>query len=88
MKTLPIISLSELEKASSEEIKKLYDVCYEHGFFYLKEHGVSPEIVNQTIEASRKFFELPEDVKQNYRQELQKFIPKLPGVTFLCMENF
>ncbi|MDY7007394.1 MAG: 2-oxoglutarate and iron-dependent oxygenase domain-containing protein [Cyanobacteriota bacterium] len=76
MKSLPIISLSELEKASPEEIKKLYDVCYEHGFFYLKEHGVSPEIVNQTIEASRKFFELPEDVKQNYRQDVQKVYPK------------
>lgn len=76
MKSLPIISLSELEKASPEEIKKLYDVCYEHGFFYLKEHGVSPEIINQTIEASRKFFELPEDVKLNYRQELQKVYPK------------
>ncbi|NEO52878.1 MAG: isopenicillin N synthase family oxygenase [Okeania sp. SIO3B5] len=76
MKSLPIISLSELEKASPQEIKKLYDVCYEHGFFYLKEHGVSPEIINQTIEASRNFFKLPEDVKLNYRQELQKVYPK------------
>ncbi len=76
MKSLPIISLSELEKASPQEIKKLYDVCYEHGFFYLKEHGVSSEIINQTIEASRKFFQLPEDVKLNYRQELQKVYPK------------
>ncbi|MEB3340620.1 2-oxoglutarate and iron-dependent oxygenase domain-containing protein [Okeania sp.] len=76
MKSLPIISLSELEKASQQEIKKLYDVCDEHGFFYLKEHGVSSEIVNQTIEASRKFFELPEDVKLNYRQDIQKVYPK------------
>ncbi|MGD1700278.1 2-oxoglutarate and iron-dependent oxygenase domain-containing protein [Dapis sp. BLCC M229] len=76
MRSLPIISLSELEKASPEEIKKLYDVCYEHGFFYLKEHGVSSEIINQTIEASRNFFELPEDVKLNYRQDVQKVYPK------------
>ncbi len=76
MKSLPIISLSELEKASPEEIKKLYDVCYEHGFFYVKEHGVSPEIINQTIEASRKFFQLPEDVKQNYGHDIQKVYPK------------
>ncbi|MGD1803961.1 isopenicillin N synthase family dioxygenase [Dapis sp. BLCC M126] len=76
MRSLPIISLSELEKASPEEIKKLYDVCYEHGFFYLKEHEVSPEIINQTIEVSRKFFELPEDVKLNYRQDIQKVYPK------------
>ncbi|OZH51595.1 hypothetical protein AFK68_29860 [Hydrocoleum sp. CS-953] len=76
MKSLPIISLSELEKARPQEIKKLYDVCYEHGFFYLKEHGVSREIINQTIEASRNFFELPEDVKLNYRQDVQKVYPK------------
>ncbi len=76
MESLPIISLSELEKASPEEIKKLYDVCYEHGFFYLKEHGVSPEIINRTIEASRNFFELPEDLKLNYRQDIQKVYPK------------
>jgi len=76
MKSLPVISLSELEKASEIEIKKLYDVCYEHGFFYLKEHGVSSEIVNQTIEASRNFFELPENVKLNYRQDTQKVYPK------------
>jgi isopenicillin N synthase-like dioxygenase len=76
MKSLPVISLSELEKASEIEIKKLYDVCYEHGFFYLKEHGVSPEVINQTIEASRNFFELPENVKLNYRQDIQKVYPK------------
>jgi isopenicillin N synthase-like dioxygenase len=76
MKSLPVISLSELEKASEIEIKKLYDVCYEYGFFYLKEHGVSPEVINQTIEASRIFFELPENVKLNYRQDIQTVYPK------------
>ncbi|NET43211.1 isopenicillin N synthase family oxygenase [Okeania sp. SIO2B3] len=76
MESLPIISLSELEKASPEEIKKLYDVCYEHGFFYIKEHGIGSEIINQTIDASRKFFKLPEDVKLNYRHDIQKVYPK------------
>jgi isopenicillin N synthase-like dioxygenase len=76
MKTLPIISLSELEKDSPQEIKKLYDICYKYGFFYLKEHGVSPEIINQTIETSRNFFELPLDIKLNYRQDIQKVYPK------------
>ncbi len=54
----------------------MYDVCYKHGFFYLKEHGVSPEVINQTIEASRNFFELPEDIKLNYRQDIQTVYPK------------
>jgi len=76
MKSLPVISLSELAKADHREIKKLYDVCYEHGFFYVKDHGVSPGVINQAIQVSRRFFELPEDVKQNYRQDIQKVYPK------------
>ncbi|NET60763.1 MAG: isopenicillin N synthase family oxygenase, partial [Symploca sp. SIO2E6] len=78
MNSLPIISLSELvrEQSNNPEIQKLYDVCDEHGFFYLKEHGVSGEIINKTIEASRRFFELPEDIKLNYRQDIQTVYPK------------
>ncbi|WP_254564970.1 2-oxoglutarate and iron-dependent oxygenase domain-containing protein [Oscillatoria sp. HE19RPO] len=76
MKTLPIISLSDLAQPSEREVKKLYDACYEHGFFYLINHGVPPAVVNQTISASRIFFELPEEIKLNYRQELQKVYPK------------
>ncbi|MEB3830843.1 isopenicillin N synthase family dioxygenase [Phormidium sp. CCY1219] len=76
MNTLPIISLSELQKASDREIKRLYDVCYEHGFFYISEHGISPELIHRTIAASRKFFELPEAVKLNYAQDYQKVYPK------------
>ncbi|NEP59169.1 MAG: isopenicillin N synthase family oxygenase [Symploca sp. SIO2G7] len=78
MSSLPIISLSELarEESNNQEIKKLYDVCYKHGFFYLKEHGVSGEIIEKTIEASRRFFELPEEVKLNYRQDIQTVYPK------------
>ena len=76
MKSLPIISFSELIKANSTEIKKLYDACLEYGFFYLKEHGISSELVRRTIEASRNFFELPNPVKLNYCQDIQKVYPK------------
>ncbi|GEM_PF-6711353 len=53
MDTLPIISLEKLKDLSSpsgnEEHKRLYDTCLEHGFFYLKDHGISLELVQKTI---------------------------------------
>jgi len=67
---LPIISLLELEKDRPQEIKKLHDVCYKYGSFYLKEYRISSDIINQTIEASRNFFKLSEDIKLNYRQDI------------------
>jgi isopenicillin N synthase-like dioxygenase len=76
MRTLPIISLAGLAKADEQEIQRLYDSCYELGFFYLTDHGVGRELVDKTIEVSRKFFELPKEVKLNYRQALQEVHPK------------
>lgn len=78
MNSLPIISLSNLDRDSSNEgeINKLYRACYEYGFFYLNEHGISQAAVDNAIKVSRKFFELPEAVKLNYRQEIQKVYPK------------
>jgi isopenicillin N synthase-like dioxygenase len=78
MKSLPIISLSELARdaGNEKEIKRLYDTCDEHGFFYLKDHGVSKETLDRAIAASRKFFELPESVKLQYHQDNQKVYPK------------
>ncbi|NET01941.1 MAG: isopenicillin N synthase family oxygenase [Sphaerospermopsis sp. SIO1G2] len=77
MEHLPIISLSELDKheVDNPEIKRLYDACYEYGFFYLKDHGVSQSSIDQTIEASRKFFQLPDEIKTQYGHDMQKVYP-------------
>lgn len=75
MERLPIISLSKLIKLDNQEIKRLYNTCYEYGFFYLQDHGVSTSIIEQTIEASRNFFELPEEIKRNYGHDNQKVYP-------------
>jgi len=79
MNTLPIISLAELKKSSSpsgnEENKRLYNTCLEHGFFYLKDHGISSELVQKTIQASRNFFQLPEETKKAYSQDKQTVYP-------------
>ncbi|MEC4883687.1 MAG: 2-oxoglutarate and iron-dependent oxygenase domain-containing protein [Scytonema sp. PMC 1070.18] len=77
MEHLPIISLSELAKddLDNQEVKRLYNACYECGFFYLKDHGVSTLAIEQTIEASKNFFKLPEQIKRNYGHDIQKVYP-------------
>lgn len=81
MDTLPVISLAKLKdlngsNSGNEEHKRLYDICYEHGFFYLKDHGISADLVRRTIEASRNFFQLPEEIKKAYGQDKQTVYPK------------
>ncbi|MDB9517298.1 2-oxoglutarate and iron-dependent oxygenase domain-containing protein [Roseofilum reptotaenium CS-1145] len=80
MNSLPIISLEKLKDLSfpsgNAEHKRLYETCLEHGFFYLKDHGIPSELVQKTIDASRNFFELPEETKQAYSQDKQTVYPK------------
>lgn len=77
MEHLPIISLSELDKNDlhNPEIARLYDACYECGFFYLKDHGISRDLVEQTIDASRNFFNLSEEIKCQYGHDMQTVYP-------------
>lgn len=81
MDTLPVISLKNLKDIETSnpgnaEHQRLYDICLEHGFFYLKDHGISRELVKKTIDASRDFFELPKAIKQQYAQDKQTVYPK------------
>lgn len=82
MDTLPVLSLKKLQEidvsnSDNAEHKRLYDICLEHGFFYLKDHGISQDLVQKTIDASRNFFELPEAIKQQYAQDKQTVYPKI-----------
>lgn len=73
---LPVISLSKLADGDVHEIKKLYTVCCDHGFLFLKDHGVSLAVIRDAIKACRTFFELPENIKRNYGQEHQLVHPR------------
>ncbi len=75
MERLPIISLSKLINLEPQEIKRLYHTCYEYGFFYLNDHGVSKSLIEQAIEASKNFFNLPPEIKRNYGHNRQKVYP-------------
>jgi len=76
MENLPIISLKKLAQEERHEIERLYLVCDERGFFYLNDYGIVKEVIEETIAASRQFFELPEAIKKDYRQEVQTISPK------------
>jgi isopenicillin N synthase-like dioxygenase len=60
--SLPILDLSELDAGagSAEEFRrKLRQVTHEVGFFYLVGHGVPQALIDEVLNLSRRFFELP-----------------------------
>ncbi|XP_068635669.1 2-oxoglutarate-Fe(II) type oxidoreductase hxnY-like [Aristolochia californica] len=55
---LPQIDLSSPDRASSA--RTIRQVCLDHGFFYLINHGVDGDFINKSVFGeSRKFFSLP-----------------------------
>ena len=48
---------SQLMEVAAAQIR---DACTNHGFFYVKGHGVSEELQNKLDQLSRTFFSLPE----------------------------
>ncbi len=50
-------------------IKEFGDSFANMGFAIVKNHGVTPELRAKLFEVSKKFFELPEDVKTRYEDE-------------------
>ena len=60
---LPIIDVGELLKNPEdaiETVKEIGTACRDHGFFYIKNHGVDTE---QQLQLTRQFFNLPQAVK-------------------------
>ncbi|SIT56030.1 2OG-Fe(II) oxygenase [Mesorhizobium prunaredense] len=79
MTTLPQISLAKLgaDATQREEQQRLQAACEECGFFYLVEHGIPKEQIVQAIESSRRFFALPQPVKERYDHASQGLYPSI-----------
>ncbi|CCV12766.1 2-oxoglutarate and iron-dependent oxygenase domain-containing protein [Mesorhizobium sp. STM 4661] len=79
MTTLPQISLKNLasDKTRPEERKRLRMACEEYGFFYLVQHGIPKERIAQAIEASRRFFALPQSMKERFGHAAQGIYPTI-----------
>lgn len=67
--SIPEIDISNIDSPSLEERKKIakeiYDACSVSGFFYLINHGIPEEVLNQTFEIMKRFFELDHDTKMD-----------------------
>lgn len=66
LSSLPILDLSRLDSGSEEAalfMEELRTATHEVGFFYLVGHGVDQQLIDQMLDVSRRFFELPADDK-------------------------
>lgn len=74
MPSIPIIDIENLIEAKHEAklhkvAEKVKSACVEHGFFYIKGHGISLELQNQLKAQSEQFFQLPLEEKMKISME-------------------
>jgi len=66
---IPIIDISCLFTNDKEEKQstaaQIKQACEHIGFFYITNHGVPRKVVDEAFTQTRRFFELPEDIKQS-----------------------
>jgi isopenicillin N synthase-like dioxygenase len=66
LSSLPILDLSLLDAGAEEAAQfrsDLREATHDVGFFYLVGHGVDPELIDEILDESRRFFELPVEQK-------------------------
>ena len=66
LSSLPILDISALDAGEDEAEqfrRKLREVTHEVGFFYLVGHGIEQELIDEVVDVSRRFFELPTEDK-------------------------
>ncbi|KIY47478.1 2og-Fe oxygenase family protein [Fistulina hepatica ATCC 64428] len=64
---IPVIDFTDIDSSSLATRKALgkllYQTCSEVGFFYAKGHGIPQSVLDETLSALKKFFELDHDTK-------------------------
>ena len=66
LSSLPTLDLSRLDAGAEEAARfrsDLREVTHDVGFFSLVGHGVDPELIDEILAESRRFFELPVEQK-------------------------
>ncbi|XP_037046351.1 probable 2-oxoglutarate-dependent dioxygenase At3g111800 [Bradysia coprophila] len=63
--SVPIIDISSLNSNNStDEIdRQIHKACEEWGFFYVINHGVDLELIQQAVDLGLEFFNLPKELK-------------------------
>lgn len=65
-RTVPVISLANLEQRRAEITDQLWSAASDTGFFQLGDHGIPAEIVDRAFGAAEAFFNLPDSAKAAY----------------------
>lgn len=65
---IPVINLHGIYSSDPAERRALADTirdaCINVGFFYISNHGVKPETIENALAAGKRFFNLPQDAKE------------------------
>jgi isopenicillin N synthase-like dioxygenase len=78
--SLPVIDISSLRQfisSSSEEaekdishvIQQIGDACQTYGFFYISNHGVNGELIDQLMSQGRQFFGKSMEYKNKFHMK-------------------
>ncbi len=58
--------MPDIENRNQETIDSLYEALTTHGFFTITDHGIKDEVLASSYKVSKEFFDLSEDIKNNY----------------------
>jgi len=64
--SIPVFDLQHFSNSGIQQrkfIERLRNVCHNVGFFYVKNHNVSPRLVTRVFESTKLFFDLPQQEK-------------------------
>ncbi|EAL68711.1 hypothetical protein DDB_G0277497 [Dictyostelium discoideum AX4] len=70
---LPIIDISSFQNNENDKnqvAKEINKACKEYGFFYIKNHGVDQELIENLQNVIKKFFSLPLEIKMKWKMGL------------------
>ncbi|KAK8702365.1 hypothetical protein V6N13_020721 [Hibiscus sabdariffa] len=72
--SIPVVDLQHLEGPNrSTVVKAIGQACQNYGFFQVKNHGVSNEVIDKLMRVSKEFFHLPESERlKNYSDDPMK----------------
>ncbi len=77
MNNIPIIDfgqyLNEEESKKLQVSKELLDAIQTYGFVYLKNFGISNDLIKKMFELSKAFFKLPDEIKQTAAKSHETF---------------
>jgi len=75
---IPILSVSQIGlKNEAQPSLEAFKLCGGNlkrafssvGFIYIKDHGIDEKLIEKSMEASKNYFQLPQDVKESFPRD-------------------